>query len=144
MSLWRISNYADLSGLGGLKYPARWHNKGRPIVYTAEHPALAMLEILVHTDRSTLPDSYRLLEIEIGRGATMAEAFGLKTDWKTDEAHTREIGDKWLADQKSVLMKVPSAIVPNSFNILINPAHPDMDRIKIIRSDFHALDDRLK
>ena len=51
MELWRISNYADLSGIGGLKAAGRWHSQGRRIVYLADHPSSALLEMLVHMDR---------------------------------------------------------------------------------------------
>lgn len=66
MNLWRISNYKDLKGLGGLKASGRWHNRGVPIVYLAETPALAMLEVLVHFDMTLdeIPKHYQLLEIE--------------------------------------------------------------------------------
>lgn len=62
MRLWRISNYADIKGIEGLKTPGRWHNKEIPVVYLAESPALAMLEVLVHFEMSPeeVPDSYQL------------------------------------------------------------------------------------
>jgi RES domain-containing protein len=51
MELWRISNYADLSGAGGLRAAGRWHSQGKRIVYLADHPSSALLEMLVHLDR---------------------------------------------------------------------------------------------
>ncbi|KAA1001632.1 RES family NAD+ phosphorylase [Paraburkholderia panacisoli] len=65
MVLWRISNCADLKGLGGLRAPGRWHFAGQPVVHLAEHPAGALLETLVHEEISStgdLPDTYRLLK----------------------------------------------------------------------------------
>ena len=68
MVLWRISNYADLRGIGGLRAPGRWHFAGQAIVYLAEHPALALLEILVHMEIASvgqLPDGYQLLRVDV-------------------------------------------------------------------------------
>ena len=57
MELWRISNYADLSGIGGLRAAGRWHSQGRRIVYLADHESSALLEMLVHMDRDLMPAS---------------------------------------------------------------------------------------
>jgi RES domain-containing protein len=144
MVLWRISNFTDLSGVGGLKYPARWHSKGKPIVYTAEHPALAMLEILVNSQRSNLPDTYTLLEIEAPNTAQIENISKLKSGWQFDENYTRALGDKWLADVMTPILRVPSTVMPRTFNYLINPSHKDSAQIEIINQDIHALDPRLR
>jgi hypothetical protein len=67
MQLWRISNYEDLSGEGGRKVGGRWHERGTPAVYLAEHPALALLEVLVHLeiDRDDVPSTYNLLRVNV-------------------------------------------------------------------------------
>jgi RES domain-containing protein len=144
MILWRISNYADLSGVGGLRFPARWHNKGKPIVYAAEHPALAMLEILVNSNRTNLPDSFILLEIEAPTSISFENNTKLKSGWQFDENYTRVLGDKWLADETTAMLRVPSAVMPNSFNYLINPSHRDSSHIKIINHETHEFDLRLR
>jgi RES domain-containing protein len=65
--LWRISTFTDLSGEGGLLAPGRWHSRGHQIVYLADHPALALLETIVHlqVDAQDLPNDYKLLAIEV-------------------------------------------------------------------------------
>src|SRR5471030_2501529 len=115
MRIWRISNYADLSGIGGTLAPGRWHSKGRPILNAAEHPALALLEVLVHFDRSELPDSYQLLGIDIPDSASLAELtqLALPARWMQDELATRRIGDRWLGEGESLLLRAPSALVPH-------------------------------
>jgi len=65
MELWRISNYADLSGIGGLRAAGRWHSQGRRIIYLADHPSSALLEMLVHMDRDLLPATYQLLRVSV-------------------------------------------------------------------------------
>jgi RES domain-containing protein len=72
--LWRINNYADLSGTGGLLHHGRWHHRGRPVVYLAQSAAGALLEALVHVEAGSpgeLPKSYRLLEVELPDSASI-------------------------------------------------------------------------
>ena len=136
MIVWRISNYLDLSGQGGLRAPARWHNAGKPVVYTASSPASALLEVLVHLelgDLEHLPDSYQLLRIDVPDNITITEfdESGLAPDWRKLPALTRAVGDEWLEESASALLSIPGAIVPHTQNYLINPAHRDTKKIKI-------------
>ena len=64
MNLWRISKFADLSGRGGLVVDGRWHRKGTPVVYCCDHPSTALLEILVHMDKSRIPPDFQLLRLD--------------------------------------------------------------------------------
>ena len=143
MFLWRISNYVTLDGAGGMLQSARWHTLGRPIVYAADHPASALLEILVNFDVSLLPDTFQLLKIEVPT-SVMPLATKAPGDWLTDVSISRAVGDDWLAGRNSLLLQVPSAILPNVFNILINPQHPDAAQLKIIAIQSMPLDDRLR
>lgn len=84
MKLWEISNYTDLKGHGGLITPGRWHNMGVPVVYLAENPALAMLEVLVNFEIGAheVPDNYQLLEVEYsGRKGISHLSASLPDDW---------------------------------------------------------------
>ena len=147
MKLWRISNYSDLKGIGGLNTPARWHNKGIPVVYLAESPALAMLEALVHFEMAPneVPASYQLLEIEYSgrKGVSRLADIALADDWQGDVSLTQAIGDEWLSSLKCSLLRVPSAIVPHSFNYLFNPRHELARNASIISSQSHPFDIRL-
>lgn len=147
MKLWRISNYADLQGKGGLKASGRWHNRGIPIVYLSESPALAMLEVLVHfeLDLSEIPASYQLLEVDYSQRAGMSHLHknALPADWQDDLELTRAIGDEWLISSSSVLLRVPSAVVPHSYNYLFNPRHIAAGDAKIISARQHPFDTRL-
>ncbi|WP_207458209.1 RES family NAD+ phosphorylase [Azospirillum sp. SYSU D00513] len=146
MKLWRISNPADLRGIGGLRAGARWHNRGRPIVYLAESAPGASLEILVHQEISSpadLPDGYRLLTVEVDDGVLPANCPDLPEDWREREALTRAIGDQWLAEGASALLRVPSAIMPDVHNILLNPLHPDAAKARIVSSRLAPFDRRL-
>ena len=143
--LWRISNYADLTGEGGLHFPGRWNSKGRPIIYTAEHSAGAMMEHLAHLDRAMMPKIFQLIEIEIGDSVKIADlaSGALPLKWIFNEDTTRAIGDAWLKNAASLALRVPSVLVPDSWNVLLNPAHPDARHMKIVKTQRVPLDARL-
>jgi RES domain-containing protein len=147
MILWRISNYADLLGIGGMQASGRWHTAGRPIVYLAETPASALLETLVHleVDEYHRPTTYQLLKIEVpgevSREETSLQA--LPVGWRRDEGVPREIGDAWLLRSSSALMRVPSVITPETGNWLLNPRHPDAAALRILHAERHLYDSRL-
>ncbi|MFA6015562.1 MAG: RES family NAD+ phosphorylase [Gallionellaceae bacterium] len=148
MIVWRISNHQDLSGLGGLRASARWHNAGKPIVYTASSPASALLEIMVHLELNelkNLPDSYRLLQIQVPDSITITAInnSNLSSNWREEVQTTRAIGDDWLRQLDSALLSVPSAIVPHTQNYLINPTHRDAKKIKIHAHGSYPFDFRL-
>ena len=133
MELWRISNYADLSGGGGLQAAGRWHTRGKRIVYLADHPASALLEMLVHMDRALIPATYCLLRVVVSENVVM-DMIGTNTlasDWRTQPALTRQVGDQWLDQSATALLQVPSVIVPDGKNFLLNPAHPDAAKVAI-------------
>jgi RES domain-containing protein len=143
MELWRISSYIDLSGAGGLHAAARWHSQGRRIVYLADHPSSALLEMLVHIDRNLVPSTYQLLRIIVPSDLAI-ETVGideLSVDWRTETVASRQIGDQWLDQSTSALLQVPSAISQEAHNFLLNPAHPDAAKIavaEIFRAPFDA------
>lgn len=140
MELWRISNYADLSGIGGLRAAGRWHSRGRRIVYLADHPSSAMLEMLVHMDRDDIPRTYQLLRASVPEDIVVETvAAELPADWRLKTVVSREIGDRWLDRSTSALLQVPSAISKRGSNFLLNPAHVNATRItvaEIIKAPF--------
>ena len=147
MFLWRISNHATLDGRSGLIASARWHTEGRRIVYLAESPPGALVEHLVHLELNParLPKFYRLLKAEAPGDLpirTLA-ATDLGADWINDQVVTRTAGDGWLASKSGALLRVPSAILPETFNVLLNPGHADASRIRILWHAEHPWDARL-
>lgn len=119
------STAADaFSGKGGLYGKGRWHNTGRRIVYAAESQSLALLESLVHLQRSNNVAPYSRWEIEIPDALIAPAPAALAAGWQTDLAATRALGDAWLAAAQTVAHWVPSAIVPQERNCLLNPEHP--------------------
>lgn len=144
MILWRISNYADLSGTGGTKYPGRWHHAGSPIVYLAEHPALALLETLVHLEFDSIDDmpaNYQLLEVSAPDDSIIETVIN-DLHWKEDQQLTMDMGSQWLTSQESLLLRVPSVIAPG-WNYLLNPSHPRAHECAIESVAQYPYDQRL-
>lgn len=147
MILWRVSNYASLDGGGGFYVSGRWHTKGRPVVYCTLNPATALLETLVHMeiDSEDLPASFQVLRIE-GPDSLPVERIdtdSLPADWAGDRNATQAIGDRWLWEKRSLLLEVPSILVPETWNVLVNPRHSAFDRLKITATYEHPFDSRL-
>jgi len=147
MRLWRVSNYADLSGEGGRRVAARWHDRGRPAIYLAEHPALALLETLVHldVDPDELPSHYQLLTVEVADAVAVEEfsEAALTANWREASQDTRMLTRAWFGERRTALLRVPSAILPAAFNYLLNPLHPDAGRIAVVARQTAAFDARL-
>ena len=147
MTLWRFSRYTELDGAGGLSGPARWHTAGHRVVYCAPNPATALLEVLVHEkiDFEDVPTKLQYLEIDAPDTLAIEnlDANKLHGAWRTDLTLSRQAGDEWLQSTRTALLRVPCVIVPATWNVLINPLHPDIDRIRVLRVHSHGLDRRL-
>jgi RES domain-containing protein len=145
MIVFRLSKAAfadDISGKGAELTGGRWNSKGIAVVYTSESRALSTVEIAVHIPLGIIPDDYLLITIEIPEHVNIEE---VNTDVLPDgwnampHGHfTRKIGDRFVNEMKSVVLKVPSAVISGEFNYLINPKHPDSKLITIkSKEDFH-------
>ena len=147
MVLWRISNRLSLAGDGGMRASGRWHTRGRRVVYCSESPAAALVEILVHfeIDVRELPIRYRLLKLQVPDDLVVEHVVlqDLPEDWAERTNLTRSIGDRWLQAERAPLDRVPSAVVPETFNVLMNPAHRHARRINVVYASEHTIDPRL-
>jgi len=131
--LWRISNHLTLDGDGGMHTPGRWHSEGRRIIYLAESPAGALVEALVHleVDAAAPFRNYTLLKVELP-GPVPAVGAKAPGESPAELAASRAVGDAWLAAKQDLLLRVPSAIVPETFNVLLNPVHRDATRARVV------------
>lgn len=147
MVLWRISNYADLLGIGGIEASARWQIAGRPIVYLAENPSSALLEMLVHfeADEEDRPDSYQILKVERADDmiSETVSLTSLSSDWRNNEDATRAIGDEWFERATSALLGVPSVIMPETYNWLLNPRQAEARKAAMLQIEKYLYDSRL-
>lgn len=145
--LWRVSNYKTLDGAGGLYVSGRWHTRGRPVVYCTLNPATALLETLVHIeiDSEDRPEHFQVLKVEGPNFLSVerVEVGALAPDWADDISVTQGIGDRWLQEKRSLLLEVPSVLVPETWNVLINPLHAEANLLKITQTYEHPFDARL-
>jgi RES domain-containing protein len=145
--VWRFSQHESLDGRGGLAASARWHTRGVEILYCAPNPATAVLEVLVHAevaDPAAL-GRQRFLKIEIPDDTSrqQVDEAQLPPDWSHRVRVTRAWGDRWLAEGQTALLIVRSVLVPETYNVLINPRHAEAGRIKRVATFPYPLDARL-
>jgi RES domain-containing protein len=138
LTAWRITKRKHaktaFSGEGARQFGGRWNHAGIPMVYTAETRALAALEILVHFGSSDLLQKYVLIEVGIDESlVTRIEPDLLPKNWRADPPpeKLRSLGDEWALSASSVVLQVPSALVPGENNFLLNPRHPDFSRLRL-------------
>ena len=148
MHLWRLARwpYRALDGEGGRLHSARWHTAGRPVVYAASHLSLAVLEVIVHAESSELPADLYAFALEVPDDVAVEglDAGEMPPDWsEPGSAACRARGDAWLAAGRTALLGVPSGIVPEETNYLINPRHPDAPRVTVERHRRFTFDSRL-
>jgi RES domain-containing protein len=139
MDLWRLCRrpFADLSGEGARRFGGRWNSPGRAVVYGAEHPALAVLEVRVHLDLpfELLPEDFVLMRIGL--------ADGMVTGLDAVPAETVKAGDAWLASAASGALRVPSVMIPHAWNVLLNPRHPNAHLARVVTVEKFGFDPRL-
>jgi len=148
MILYRLSNgefIKDLSGTGSKLFGGRWNSAGFNAIYTTESISLAVLEVLVHIKRFKTPLDYHLAYIEIPDtiSPVIINKEKLKRTWKDDIAYSQFMGDEFLKSSDGLLLKVPSAIIDEENNFIINPKHPGISKVKITSTKIFEFDERL-
>lgn len=150
MKLFRISKTKyinDLSGIGAQLYGGRWNEKGVRVIYTSESRSLAVLEFLVHVSMINIPKDISIIQIDLPdniKPSVINTSF-LPLNWKSYPSFDilAKIGTRWLKSGKTLLLKVPSVIIENEYNFLINPTHPDFSIIKKKKAVNFNFDTRL-
>ncbi len=124
-----------LSGEGARLYGGRWNSPGKPVVYLGGSRALAALELLVHLSTPLSREKpYVLMGAEVPADVLQSlPKAALPSDWRISppQRETQALGDVWLASEKSLGLWVPSAIIPEESNLLFNPRHPDMSKVRL-------------
>lgn len=134
-------------GTGAKQNPGRWNNMGVSIVYTAETLSLAMLEMLVHLDRTMLRLSYVYFEVDASDDLVCELPLSIMPKkWNVYPAPpaTKKAGDQWVVEMSSVILKVPSVLNPLEHTLLINPNHDDFKKLLIQGPFAIPFDDRFK
>jgi RES domain-containing protein len=144
MQLWRLYRKAHgpgLDGRGGLHAPGRWHELGSLVVYFGATPAIAVLEKLAHVDAAFLPDDLMLACYQADLGEELAAP--LAAAHLHNLALTRKQGAAFLRRAASSVLRVPSVVLPEESNLLLNPLHPESRRIKLKVERAFRFDQRL-
>jgi RES domain-containing protein len=147
VTVYRIgsSRHPANDGIGASLYGGRWNHKGTPVIYTAASRALCALEVLANADE--LGDDYISISIEIPDtlSITSMSVADLPTGWDSNPSldATRDSGTAWANGLATVVLSVPSAVIPRERNYVLNPAHPDFARIKVSGPEPFYFDDRL-
>lgn len=147
---WRLvkESHADkaFDGEGAARFGGRWNSPRVPIVYASATLSLAALETLVHLIQ---PTSFGYLAFRIEFDERLLERVPISTllpDWNVEPPGpaSMAVGDDWVGQARTAVLAVPSTIVPNESNFLLNPAHPDFGKISIAKPEFFAFDPRLR
>ena len=152
MFVYRIGQTKYANDRKGSGVDARWNSLGQYVIYTGGSLALSCLEKLAHSSGTSLyagnfsvtiyniPDKLQIKEI------TLNQLLRLHSEWfkVINYPYTQAVGDTWLQNRETAVLKVPSAIIDLEYNYLFNPAHPDFDKIKIKEVRPFLFDQRLK
>ena len=150
MTVYRLSNLRranDLSGTGARLGGGRWNKIGVSVLYTASSRALASLEVMVHTTSIDIPDYYVMLALMIPEDSMQTVSIDqLPRGWDESEPpeSIKAITEQWIADNRFLVLKVPSAVVSGDYNFLLNPAHSRMSDVQIIEKRLFRFDARLR
>ena len=144
--VWRLASgrYPPLDGDGARRAGGRWNSPGRPAVYTSESLALCLAESLVHLP-GTLPRGYMSFKVFVPDDAVeVLDPTSLTEGWQSDLSFTRTIGDRWLSAQRSLALAVPSVVLPESTNVLLNPMHQRANELRVVDQQPFRFDVRLR
>ncbi len=148
MIVYRISHTRWATKLSASGNSARWNSKGKMVIYAASSRALACLENVVHRSGEGLESTFKVMLIDIPKRLTISEIKlkDLPKNWFEYEniGICQSIGDKWMDEAKSAVLKVPSAIIPNEFNYVLNTNHPTFKSIKLVGTEPFKFDPRIK
>jgi RES domain-containing protein len=136
-----------IDGRGGLLAAGRWHSPRRLVCYASESLALASLEVLVHCDLDLVPRDLVAVEIHVPESIRVDEldVCKLPRAWRRYPAPAalQQLGNAWLDGAAACVLRLPSAVVPSESNFIINPAHPDARKLRVVQKAPFRLDARL-
>src|SRR5437773_11718210 len=151
MVVWRVTRRAHaeqpLTGEGARRFGGRWNHVGTSLVYTSGTLSLAVLEYLVNLPIRDLPDDLVSIQVQVPDDLARTELAidDLPENWRTFPAseELKNIGSDWVREGTTPILSVPSVVIPNELNYLVNPAHKEARRVEVVSVDHFALDVRL-
>ena len=149
MRIWRICSrrHRRFDGEGARRYGGRWNHTGTSVVYTSGSLSLAALELFVHVDIDTAPGDLVAIQVDIPDTVTIetVKIESLPRDWRRYPAPEalKDIGTAWASKASTAILAVPSAVIPEERNYLLNPAHRDFKRIRLHKPVAFRFDPRM-
>lgn len=148
MQVYRITLKKWSSELRGSGYPGRWNSEGKYVVYTSSSRALASLENIVHRSGEGLNGVFKVMLINIPDSLPISQIkiTDLKQNWAAFDHYNycQKIGDGWFDACETPILKVPSAIIKEEHNYLLNQSHPSFREISILEVEDFDFDPRLR
>jgi RES domain-containing protein len=135
-----------MSGGGAYRRGGRWNSRGRAVVYMSESLSLCILENLVHMVKVPMLRNFKSIWVDIPEPLIHTlQQKDLPPTWKAVPApqETKQIGDRWFDKKESPVLKVPSTVVPDEWNFILNPMHPGFNELKIGEVRDFKFDERL-
>lgn len=151
MQVWRLTTRKHattaFSGIGNRKVGSRWVPEGLLAIYTSENLSTAVLEMLVHIDPNHFSNNFVCIKAEVPENIAVDEVAlaDLPKDWQSrfEDGELQQVGAQWIDRGSSAILMVPSAVVPQERNIIINPQHEDFDKIVLSPAEAFFFDPRL-
>ena len=149
MRVWRLcrKRYAAFDGEGARIAGGRWNRRGTAVVYTSSALSLAVLEYFVNLSSRVTPPDLVVVTADVPDTLeiTTVGVAGLPRSWRKYPAAEAlaELGTRWAQEKKTPILAVPSAVVPQEKNYLLNPAHPDFKKITVGKPEAFSLDLRM-
>ena len=149
MELFRISAEKHSSKLTSSGASNRWNKKGEYVIYTGSSRSLSTLELVVHRNFIKPDIIYKVMTISVPDTDNLIKTIkinDLPNNWRQFESYSKlqKIGSEWINSRESLLLEVPSAIIPQEYNYIINTEHADFKKsVKLIRTENYFWDERL-
>lgn len=149
MEVFRITKIDYASKITSSGSENRWNYKGQNVVYTGSSRSLSTLELIVHKSSIIPKIEYKVMVISISDHDHLIKQIQIKDlpgNWRKMSAYSelQKIGSKWYENQVTLVLKVPSAVIPNEYNYVINAEHPDFsDNIQLVQLEDYFWDKRL-
>lgn len=149
-TVWRIvpehRAATAFDGEGARLFGGRWNSPGTRMVYTSESRSLAALEMLVHLPPGTIGRRWRLLGVELAPDwIETIPATRLPDGWRSPviPAVNKDFGDAWVREARAPVLRIPSVIIPEEYNYLLNPTHPALASLMVVSQTPFAFDPRI-
>lgn len=139
------SRHPIFSGYGAQRVGGRWNSVGKSAIYASINLSCAMLELRLHLNNLPLPHTHKYIEIISNKEISVEEMDidDLKAWNVKEDSESKEYGNQWLEENRSLILIVPSIIIPQEKNVVINPCHPEFKKLKISKPLSMKWDKRL-